>query len=216
MTDLDLGFSMRMDDEAAVPAAPVDMFAVRPDRKGPKSVAVLMFLGALLLVFQAYGDYQLHSAEDLSEEEINTLLQTPNSQAGDGDEVTVEQYQAFHDDARESGGYLVRAVGLGIGVSLMFIGSILLFRLKPLGAWLNVSGAVIGLGSGVIGSWLVGGAATANLAGPLLLTYEILMYFCGVCMFTCIGLAGLPLLNARARLALYPNPEVVVVADQEE
>jgi hypothetical protein len=42
------------------------------------------------------------------------------------------------------------------------------------------------------------------------------MYFCGVCMFTCIGLAGLPLLNARARLALYPNPEVVVVADQED
>ena len=131
MTELDLGFSMRMDDDAAVPAAPVDMFAVRPDRKGPKSVAVLMFLGALLLAFQAYGDYQLHSAEDLSEEEINTLLQTPNSQAGDGDEVTVEQYQAFHEDARESGGYLVRAVGLGIGVSLMFIGSILLFQLKP-------------------------------------------------------------------------------------
>lgn len=216
MTELDLGFSMRMDDDAAVPAAPVDMFAVRPDRKGPKSVAVLMFLGALLLAFQAYGDYQLHSAEDLSEEEINTLLQTPNSQAGDGDEVTVEQYQAFHDDARESGGYLVRAVGLGIGVSLMFIGSILLFQLKPLGAWLNVSGAVTGLGSGIIGSWLVGGAATANLAGPLLLTYKILMYFCGVCMFTCIGLAALPLLNARARLALYPNPEVVLVADQEE
>ena len=216
MSDLDLGFSMRMDDDAAVPAAPVDMFAVRPDTKGPKTVAVLMFLGTLLLAFQAYGDYQLHSAEDLSEAEINTLLQTPNSQAGDEDEVTVEQYQEFHDAARESGGYLLRAGGLGIAVSLMFIGSILVFRLKPLGAWLNVSGAVIGLGSGVIGSWLVGGAATANLAGPLLLTYEILTYFCGVCMFTCIGLAALPLLNARARLALYPNPEVAVVVDQEE
>ena len=51
MSDLDLGFSMRMDDDAAVPAAPVDMFAVRPDTKGPKTVAVLMFLGAMLVLW---------------------------------------------------------------------------------------------------------------------------------------------------------------------
>ena len=138
MSDLDLGFSMRMDDDAAEAATGVDLFAGRLDTKKTKTVAVLVFLGALLLAFQAYGDYQLHSAEDLSEAEIDTLLQTPNSQAGDEDEVTVEQYQEFHDAARESGGYLLRAVGLGIAVSLMFIGSILLFGLKPLGAWLNV------------------------------------------------------------------------------
>jgi hypothetical protein len=113
----------------------------------------------LLLAFQAYGDYQLHSATDLSDEEVNALLTTPNSQASDADDVTPEQYQEFHDAARESGGYLIRAVGLGIAAALMFVGSGLLFGLKPVGAWLNVSAAIIGLLSGVVGSWLLGGAA---------------------------------------------------------
>ena len=216
MSDLDLGFSMRMDDEAAVPTSPVDMFAVRPDQKGPKSVAIIVFLGALLLAFQAYGDFQLHSAEDLSDEEILTLLETPNSQAADEDDITVEQYQEFHDAARESGGYALRAAGLGLGVVMMLVGSVLLFQLKPVGAWLNVGGASIGLVSGVVGSWLLGGAAAANLSGPLLLTYQILTYFCGVCMVSCIGLTALPLLNARARLALYPNPTVVLSLDEQE
>jgi hypothetical protein len=212
---LDLGFSMRMDDEGAVPSAPVDMFAIRPDVKGPKSVAVLVFLGALLLAFQAYGDYELHNAEDLSDEDIAILLETPNSQASDEDDLTVEQYQKFHDAARESGGYALRAGGLGLGVSLMIVGSVLLFQLKPSGAWLNLSGALIGLVSGVAGSWLLGGAASENLAGPLLLTYEIVTYFCGVCMLTCIGLTTLPLLNARARLALYPEQKVTLVVEEE-
>jgi len=54
-----------------------------------------------------------------------------------------------------------------------------------------------------------------SLTGPLLLTYEISTYFCGVCMVTCLSLAALPLLNARARLALYSNPKVVLVSEQE-
>lgn len=215
MSDLDLGFSMRMEDEDSVPTPPIDMFAIRPDTKGPKSVAVLIILGALLLAFQAYGDYQLHSATDLSDEEVDALLTTPNSQASDADDVTPEQYQEFHDAARESGGYLIRAVGLGIAAALMFVGSGLLFGLKPVGAWLNVSAAIIGLFSGVVGSWLLGGAAAENLTGPLLLTYEILTYFCGVCMITCLSVAGLPLLNARARLALYPNDKVTLTVEEE-
>ena len=215
MSDMDLGFSMRMEDEASVPTPPVDMFAVRPDTKGPKSVAVLVFLGAILLAWSAYGDYQLHTAEDLSDSEVETLLITPNSQADDADDLTVEQYQEFHDQARDSGGYALRAGGLAIGTLLMFVGSILLFQLKPLGAWLNVAGAGIGLVAGVAGSMLIGGAAVNSLTGPLLLTYEISTYFCGVCMVTCIGLAGLPLLNARARLALYPNPKVRLAQEEE-
>ncbi len=215
MSDLDLGFTMRMDDADAVPAPPVDMFAVRPDPKGPKTVAVLILLGAILLGYQGYGDYQFHTAEDLSDSEVATLLITPNSQASDADDLTVEQYQGFHDQARDSGGYGIRAVGFAITALMMIIGSILLFQLKPLGAWMNVIGASIGLISGVVGSWLVGGAAVDSLTGPLLLTYEISTYFCGVCMATCLSLAALPLLNARARLALYSSPKVLLVSEQE-
>ena len=215
MSDTDLGFSMRMEDEASVPKPPLDMFAVRPDTKGPKSVAVLIFFGAILLAWQGYGDYKFHTTEDLSDSEVETLLITPNSQADDADDITVEQYQEFHDQARDSGGYGLRAGGLAIGTLLMFVGSIFLFQLKPWGAWLNVAGAVIGLVAGVAGSWLIGDAAVNSLTGPLLLTYEISTYFCGVCMVTCIGLAGLPLLNARARLALYPNPKVRIAHEEE-
>ena len=215
MSDMDLGFSMRMEDEASVPTPPLDMFAVRPDTKGPKSVAVLIFFGAILLAWQGYGDYKFHTTEDLSDSEVETLLITPNSQADDADDITVEQYQEFHDQARDSGGYGLRAGGLAIGTLLMFVGSISLFQLKPWGAWLNVAGAVIGLVAGVAGSWLIGDAAVNSLTGPLLLTYEISTYFCGVCMVTCIGLAGLPLLNARARLALYPNPKVRIAHEEE-
>lgn len=215
MSDVDLGFSMRMEGDDAVPTPPADMFAVRPDRKGPKTVAILIIFGALLLAYQAYGDYLYHTAEDLSDSEVETLLITPNSQASDADDLTVEQYQEFHDQARDSGGYGLRSGGLAVAALLMFVGSIFLFQLKPLGAWMNVAGAGIGLLTGVAGSWLIGGAAVDTLTGPLLLTYEISTYFCGVCMVTCIGLAGLPLLNARARLALYPNPKVVLASEQE-
>ncbi|MFL2949225.1 MAG: hypothetical protein ACJZ40_02425 [Candidatus Poseidoniaceae archaeon] len=215
MSDLDLGFSMRMEEEDSVPSPPVDMFAIRPDTKGPKSVAVLIVLGALLLAFQAWGDYQLHAAADLSDEEVELLLTTPNSQASDADDLTPEQYQKFHDEARESGGYLIRAVGLGLAAALMILGSGFLFRLNPLGAWMNVAGAGVGLASGAAGSWLIGGAAASTLTGPLLFTYEILPYFCSVCMVSCLSIAALPLLNARARLALYPSPKVELVVEEE-
>ena len=76
MSDADLGFSMRMEGDDAVPTPPVDMFAVRPDRKGPKTVAILIIFGALLLAYQAYGDYLYHTAEDLSDSEVETLLIT--------------------------------------------------------------------------------------------------------------------------------------------
>jgi len=35
-------------------------------------------------------------------------------------------------------------------------------------------------------------------------------YLCGVCMVMCAGMAALPLINARARLALFPENRVVL------
>ncbi len=214
MSEVDLGFSMRMDENQPEPVMPENLFTIRPDTKGPKSVAVILFFGAILLFFLAYSDVALHQAIDLSTEEVETILTTPNSQGDGSEDVTAEQYQDFHDEARASGGYAVRGYGLGLGGLLIFIGSILLFRLKSLGAILSVSGASIGLVAGIIGSVLVKGAADATLVGVLLLTYEITVYLCGVCMVMCLGIAALPLINARSRLALYPQVEFVI--DSEE
>ena len=214
--EIDLGFSMRMDEEQPHSEIPPHVFTIRPDSKGPKTVGVLLILGALLLFFQAYGDLSLHYAEDLSGEEVDLLLSTPNSQGDGTEDVSVEQYQTFHDAARESGGYAVRGYGLGIASLMLFVGGGMLLFLKGSGAKLALGGAGVGITSGITGSLFVKGAADAHLVGVLLLTYEITAYFCGVCMFMCGGIAALPLLNARARLALYPENKVYLKTDAEE
>ena len=179
-------------------------------------MGILLIFGALFLFFQAYGDVSLHQAEDLSTAEVEMLLITPNSQGDGSENVSVEQYQEFHDAARESGGYALRGYGLGIASIMLFVGGILLFLLKGSGAKIALGGAITGMGSGIWGSLLVKGAADTHLVGVLLLTYEIAAYFCGVCMFMCAGMAALPLINARARLALYPEQKVVFKTDAEE
>lgn len=214
--DVDLGFSMRMDENQPDPVMPENLFTLRPDTKGPKSIAVILFMCAIILFLLAHGDISLHKAADLSTEEVETILATPNSQGDGSEEISVEQYQDFHDQARESGGYALRGYGLASSGLFIFFGSILLFRLNPLGAIISVCGALIGLASGIAGSLLVKGAADATLAGVLLLTYEITVYFCGVCMVMCLGITALPLINARARLALYPQEQIVFVPDSEE
>ena len=213
-SDVDLGFSMRMDKNQ--PEQIPQSFPIRPDSKGPKSVGILLIFGALFLIFQAYGDISLHQAEDLSNAEVEMLLTTPNSQGDGTEDVTVEQYQAFHDAARESGGYALRGYGLGVASIMLFVGGVMLLFLNGLGAKLALGGAFTGMSTGIAGSLLVKGAADTHLVGVLLLTYEIAAYFCGVCMFMCAGVAALPLINARARLALYPVSKVVFKTEAEE
>ena len=48
----------------------------------------------------AYQDYSYSRLEDIPDSDVEQLLETPNSQ--DGVNITNEQYQDFHDDARDS------------------------------------------------------------------------------------------------------------------
>ena len=191
-------FSIRMDKEDSVPLQEDINFSIKPDTKGPKTVAVLMLLGGLLLLLLAYGDFQLSQKEDLTQGEIDIVLETPNSDIDT--EISTEDYQKFHDSARQ--GYLIRAAGLAISGALIVVGSPFLFRLNKKGALLGLEGAIIGLVTGVLGSVLINDSAELYLSGPLLLTYRILTYLCGICMVVCGALTSLPLLNARARMAL--------------
>ena len=124
-SEVDLGFSMRMDDSQPESEIPAHIFTIRPDTKGPKSIGVLLVLSALLLFGLAYGDISLHQAEDLSDEEVELILSTPNSQGDGTEDLSVEQYQKFHDAARDSGGYAVRGYGLGLaGVMVLVAGDL--------------------------------------------------------------------------------------------
>ena len=75
-----------------------DMFAIRPDRKGPKTVAVLLLLGALFFAILAYTDLTNANSEELSQAQIETLINVPNQQ---GENLSVEQYQDFHKEINE-------------------------------------------------------------------------------------------------------------------
>ena len=201
MSEKKFDFSIIMDEEeASVPADVWGEIPIKPDRRGPKTIAILIFFGGLMILFQAYTDYTTHGLEDIPDSEVERLLETPNSQSDTP--ITPEEYQQFHDDARDSGGYQIRAVGLFISGILVTFGSINLFRLNSSGPKTATLGAGIGFISGLYGSHLIRVASDENLGGALLLAYEIFTYLCGTCMFLCGAFSALPLINARARAAL--------------
>ena len=210
----ELGISIMMGKKDSIPEGPQfpsDILAVRADKKGPQTVAILLILGAILIAIYAVENWQLHSAQDLSDSEAEEILVTLNSQ--DGEELSVEDYQDFHDAARDSGGYLLRAAGLGLAAVLILIGAPLLFKLNPIGAKLSVAGASIGFLGGVAGSYQLNQAAMETLHGPLSFTYELMMYLCGVCMAVCVAIAVMPLFNVAARMALYGEDKVSLIQE---
>ena len=221
MSEKKFDFSIIMDEnETSTPSDIWGDIPIKPDRKGPKTIAVMIFIGGLLILFQAYSDFTANGLEDVPDSEVERLLETPNSQSETP--ITPEQYQQFHDDARDSGGYLIRSIGLFISGSLVLFGSVNLFRLLSSGPKIATLGAGIGFISGLYGSHLIRVASDDNLGGALLLTYEIFTYLCGTCMFLCGAFSALPLINARARAALdeYKNNQYqstdTVIADESE
>ena len=62
---------------------------------------------------------------------------------------------------------------------------------------------------------LINDAAGEYLSGPLLLTYKLLTYSCGICMLICGALTSLPLVNARARMALNSSKKVRIKTEIE-
>ena len=211
MSEKQFDFSIRMDKENSTPEFEPFDITVTPDTKGPKSVAILMFFGGLLLILLAFGDFQLSQQEDLSDEEIEIILETPNADLDT--DISNDDYQKFHDSARQ--GYLIRAAGLAISGSLIVLGAPFLYSLNKKGAYLGIEGAAIGLVTGVLGSMMINDAAVEYLSGPLLLTYKLLTYSCGICMLICGAMTSLPLINARARMALNGKHKVKIKADSE-
>ena len=211
MSEKQFDFSIRMDKENSTPELEPFDIMVTPDTKGPKSVAVLMLFGGLLLILLAFGDFQLSQQDDLTDEEIDIILETPNADLDT--DISNDDYQKFHDSARQ--GYLIRAAGLAISGSLIVLGAPFLYLLNKKGAYLGIEGAAIGLVTGVLGSMMINEAAVEYLSGPLLLTYKLLTYSCGICMLICGAMTSLPLVNARARMALNGKHKVKIKIDAE-
>ena len=202
-------FSIRMDGDDGL-APPASIFAPRPDKKGPKTIAILLIMGAAIMISIGWGDIQNSNRDDFPEGEVDALLE--NFQNNDVN-VTAEDYQEYHDKIRDDGSYSIRGYSLVIGGALLIVGGVLLFRLNMLGVKLSLGGAILGLLGGVSGSWMMAKSSAEVLPEEVTVVFEIWSYLCGVCMLTCLAMAALPILNASAKAAL--NQKVELVSEEE-
>lgn len=202
-------FSIRMNGDDGL-APPASIFAPRPDKKGPKTIAILLIMGAAIMISIGWGDIQNSNRDDFPEGEVDALLE--NFQNNDVN-VTAEDYQEYHDKIRDDGSYSIRGYSLVIGGALLIVGGVLLFRLNMLGVKLSLGGAILGLLGGVSGSWMMARSSAEILPEEVTVVFEIWSYLCGVCMLTCLAMAALPILNASAKAAL--NEKVELVSEEE-
>ena len=188
-----------------------EMFAIRPDHKGPKTVAILLIVFSIFLGFVAKADLDLASTEQVSDAYMEQILETPNQQ---GDNVSFEDYQSYHQEVNDNNGYLIRGVSLAIGSVAGIVGGALLYRMKPLGSKLALSGALISFVGGIVGNIIFYDAAQLYLRGTIQDNAEYFGYACGICTFFVAALALLPLINARARLAFSEVNKVELIQEE--
>ena len=181
------------------------------DRKGPKTIGIIMIIGALFTGVLGFGDMQNQFIEEIPDSEIETLLATPNSQ---GENLTVDDYQDFHDEARSSHAYLFRGALMFAGSLLICAGGVGLFLLRKWGAIIGLIGVAITLIGGIGGGLNIQSAAAEHLGGQLELAYSLQLYLCGICMGMCGLIAALPLFNVSARNAL--NGKTMEIHFEEE
>jgi len=190
-----------------------DMFAIRPDHKGPKTVAILLIVFSIFLGFVAKADLDLAGTEQVSDAYMEQILETPNQQ---GDNVSFEEYQSYHQEVNDNNGYLIRGVSLAIGSVAGIVGGALLYRMKPFGGKLALVGAVISFVGGIVGNMIFYDAAQLHLRGTIQNNAEYFGYACGICTFFVAALALLPLINARARLAFAEVNKVELLQEESE
>ena len=206
MTD---DFSIRMKDDDGI-APPASIFAPRPDKKGPKTIAILLILGSILMVVIGFGDIQNSMADDFPDADLEPILENYQNQEID---ITEEDYQEYHDEIRDNGAYSVRGYSLMIGGILVLVGGFMLFRLKLLGVKLAITGSLLGLIGGFAGTWMMVDVSGDILPKGVTEITRLMAYMCGVCMAICVALAALPILNSSARMAL--NEKVTLVNEEE-
>ena len=202
-------FSIRMKDDDGI-APPASIFAPRPDEKGPKTIAILLIIGALLMGFTSFGDIQMSFTDDLSQEELDTLLSNVRN---NGENITDEEYQDYHDETRDQGAYSLRGWSVFVGAVLILLGGVLLFSLNVNGPKFALAGSFIAAAGGLYANWTIYTVSLEMLPPSLILANKILGYFCGSCMVICASLAALPLFNAAARAALSQN--VTLITEEE-
>ena len=73
-------FSIRMNGDDGL-APPASLFAPRPDKKGPKTIAILLIMGAaILMILVGWGDIQNSMADDFPDADLDAILDNYQNQ----------------------------------------------------------------------------------------------------------------------------------------
>ena len=81
--------SIRMNNEDSL-APPASLFAPRPDKKGPKTISILLIMGSVLMLLIGWGDIQNSMAEDFPDADLDAILGNYQNQDIN---ITEEEYQ---------------------------------------------------------------------------------------------------------------------------
>lgn len=181
---------------------------IKPDYRGVKMISYILIIGAVIAGIVGYGHIQDDKLEDLPDGQVEIIIATPNSH---GDDISIEDYQAYHDELRSNGAYQLLGYSLVCGMSLVLIGAVLIRLFRKEGVYVATTGATISLIGGVIANLRFQSAANEYLEGALVSNTTLMTYVCGSMMGMCTLLAALPLVNAGARLTLKPKK-----TDEEE
>ena len=182
-------------------------YEVRPDRKGPKNIAVLLFLEFVLVLVHGYD---LQASIGLDSPMGRWTRSLPPQTAQGGEPTTVEQYRDFEADVRENHAFLIRAVSSRLTQVACSLAPRCSIVFSEQGAYLCTGGALSG--SAGVGASFINNAAQEHLQEAMKLTYEIWVYLCGA-MGLCLAVAALPLLERSCQTG---TPTVRLVVHEEE
>ena len=84
-----------------------DMFAIRPDHKGPKTLPSVILCSFSCSCCKS-RPRSCKSRRGLNEF-MAEILETPNQQ---GDNISFDAYQSYHKEVNQNNGYLIRGVSL--------------------------------------------------------------------------------------------------------
>ena len=156
-----------------------DMFAIRPDHKGPKTVAILLIVFSIVLGFVAKADLDLANTEEVSDAYMEQILETPNQQ---GDNVSFEQYQAYHQEVNDNNGYQIRGSLCNRKCNRHHRRHSTLQDETDWGK-IALSGALVAFVGGIVGNMVFYDAANKHLNGTIRDNAEYFGYACGICTF---------------------------------
>ena len=132
-------------------------------------ISYILIIGAVIAGIVGYGHIQDDKLEDLPDGQVEIIIATPNSH---GDDISIEDYQAYHDELRSNGAYQLLGYSLVCGMSLVLIGAVLIRLFRKEGVYIATTGATISLIGGVIANLRFQSAANEYLEGRLSIQYN--------------------------------------------